>query len=792
MFLQTTISNLSKEASNDNSNSIDKIFESAIANEELTDLEQVDLNTQDIYDYFESDNFHFLVNQNDSSSDRALKRKLAIESILELKDANNFIFSKSFMNSVRYLVVNKDKERFETFHETFEKEQLLDILIEFIELNYIFVTLEIQKSNQKELTLSEQSEILKRMFFINYLFESFFAYFSLYSYEFNLILIEKTKFISLCYQVLHNESIQKFLKNSQIICDYSLKVIDSLIDILTRVCYFFNKFKPKFELFNSQCFYNLILSLKELYGIDKSIKILRIIPFVLHYEDDEEQRTNELLREIYDHRKFENTIDTLFNINAEDILKSRKALFICQIDFLKITDIMKCGEEYIKKFINLTVDFIRQTHVSLIEDLKYFKPQKIKYQFIIFQIMLKCNALFSFIKSIENMSDTSIEFCIKYQKESENGVKAIFNFISDEFLIQTMLNNKENFIITFINDCNYNQLFHSIFNLSKAHNKFKEQWTNLNAFITLFNLSKRYQKIKVKNSDDFALLSIMTISNIASDDELNKLSVAPNLLMNLIQKLEKFSNVLAAKSKFLEIINIKNEPKRESYQIEESEQNVELLEDDDGFNIFECIQALYKFAINDRFKNSIYETFNLKPILIKIMTYGNSSEQEYSFKLLNQLCFDKKIALDIGTDSETVNLMKDIQANSETVNKNLLKYVNGVMWLVNEENKERKTTTEELKHVFISYNAGSRKTCLQIKTFLESLGHKVWIDTEDIHGSSIDAMAKGIEASWCVLICMSSKYKESNNCRSEAEYVMQIKKPFIPLIMEKSYKPDGW
>ena len=53
-------------------------------------------------------------------------------------------------------------------------------------------------------------------------------------------------------------------------------------------------------------------------------------------------------------------------------------------------------------------------------------------------------------------------------------------------------------------------------------------------------------------------------------------------------------------------------------------------------------------------------------------------------------------------------------------------------------------------------------------------------------------MAKGIENSWCALICMTEKYKESSNCRFEAEYVLQLKKPFIPLILQKSYKPDGW
>ena len=94
--------------------------------------------------------------------------------------------------------------------------------------------------------------------------------------------------------------------------------------------------------------------------------------------------------------------------------------------------------------------------------------------------------------------------------------------------------------------------------------------------------------------------------------------------------------------------------------------------------------------------------------------------------------------------------------------------------------------------MFISYNRESRSICLDIKTFLEKIGLKCWIDVENIHGSSIDAMAKGIETASCVLICMTEKYKESNNCRMEAEYTLQKKIPFIPLILQKSYKPDGW
>ena len=44
-------------------------------------------------------------------------------------------------------------------------------------------------------------------------------------------------------------------------------------------------------------------------------------------------------------------------------------------------------------------------------------------------------------------------------------------------------------------------------------------------------------------------------------------------------------------------------------------------------------------------------------------------------------------------------------------------------------------------------------------------GIKVWIDVENIHGSSLDSMAKAIENSKCVLVCGTEKYKCSNNCR---------------------------
>lgn len=94
----------------------------------------------------------------------------------------------------------------------------------------------------------------------------------------------------------------------------------------------------------------------------------------------------------------------------------------------------------------------------------------------------------------------------------------------------------------------------------------------------------------------------------------------------------------------------------------------------------------------------------------------------------------------------------------------------------------------------ISYNRESRDLMLKIKEELEKLvmGFKIWIDVEDIHGSSLESMATAIEQSQCVIVAMSEKYKLSTFCRAEAEYAFQLNKKIIPLILQADYKPDGW
>ena len=106
--------------------------------------------------------------------------------------------------------------------------------------------------------------------------------------------------------------------------------------------------------------------------------------------------------------------------------------------------------------------------------------------------------------------------------------------------------------------------------------------------------------------------------------------------------------------------------------------------------------------------------------------------------------------------------------------------------------KADKTKEGSGNHVMISYQWDAQEVLVQVKNQLQANGYRVWMDLEQMGGSTLDAMAKAVENAAVVLICVSQRYKESPNCRSEAEYAYQLRKDIIPLMMQKNYKADGW
>ena len=92
----------------------------------------------------------------------------------------------------------------------------------------------------------------------------------------------------------------------------------------------------------------------------------------------------------------------------------------------------------------------------------------------------------------------------------------------------------------------------------------------------------------------------------------------------------------------------------------------------------------------------------------------------------------------------------------------------------------------------ISYQWDDQKYCLNMRDHLISHGYKVWMDIDKMHGSVLETVSEAVENSFCVIMCVSQKYKEIKSCKLEAEYAVQLEKNIVPLIMQHGYQPDGW
>ena len=93
--------------------------------------------------------------------------------------------------------------------------------------------------------------------------------------------------------------------------------------------------------------------------------------------------------------------------------------------------------------------------------------------------------------------------------------------------------------------------------------------------------------------------------------------------------------------------------------------------------------------------------------------------------------------------------------------------------------------------LMISYQWDSQKDALRIFHALEEFGFNVWIDVKKMSEDIFEKMAEGIQDSSIILICMTSKYEKSANCKREFKFAAYKNKKVIPIYLEKNYKAEG-
>jgi hypothetical protein len=96
--------------------------------------------------------------------------------------------------------------------------------------------------------------------------------------------------------------------------------------------------------------------------------------------------------------------------------------------------------------------------------------------------------------------------------------------------------------------------------------------------------------------------------------------------------------------------------------------------------------------------------------------------------------------------------------------------------------------------VFISYQWGKQKEISALFQRLTSLGLTCWMDVHQMGGgdSLYDKIDRGVRGCKVVLSSVTTKYALSANCRREVSLADALKKPIIPMLMEKiDWPPSG-
>ena len=209
----------------------------------------------------------------------------------------------------------------------------------------------------------------------------------------------------------------------------------------------------------------------------------------------------------------------------------------------------------------------------------------------------------------------------------------------------------------------------------------------------------------------------------------------------------------------------------------------------DGFSAKELAEGLGRLAVNDFNKKVLGEKGAISVLVALIKTSKDDRERATAARALWMLAFDESNKKLIEQENGALAILNELQRSKDP---NVQKSAAGALWELGDKTTRANENEASGNHVMISYQWENQKVLIEVKNKLQALGYRVWMDLEQMGGSTLEAMAKAVENASVVLICVSQKYKQSPNCRSEAEYAYQLRKDIIPLMMQRDYTPDGW
>ncbi len=375
-------------------------------------------------------------------------------------------------------------------------------------------------------------------------------------------------------------------------------------------------------------------------------------------------------------------------------------------------DLLDCLNAVLLKnnFTKTLVDLLNYLNILIVENPESNSERKMHKK--LFDFTHKC------IEIGRHFSNYSVIF--RNQFHEIDGLKTLGKFISNKYLIDEYIKYSQQEKTHGKEFTEFNRLIRgtlgTLFNLCREFDNYSNKWQEEQLFETIFELAE-----KIKDIKDNQITCCMLLASIATDKQIDKFDDLNRVLPQIVQIVSKCAKAIQKIDKLERVkIQINGETKEICRVIETR-----------AWNLVECLNALYHLAVSDKIKCLIYNKYQVNEHLRIIIFHGNDIEIEYALNLLWQLCFNETIKNQIILDHELVDLIKSYSLKQDESSKKVKKNSLGILWLLNQitESSKSEKITKKLneKHLMISYNKFSRELCIQIKNFLENIGHKVII-----------------------------------------------------------------
>ncbi len=217
-------------------------------------------------------------------------------------------------------------------------------------------------------------------------------------------------------------------------------------------------------------------------------------------------------------------------------------------------------------------------------------------------------------------------------------------------------------------------------------------------------------------------------------------------------------------------------------------------------SLLSLVNCLKKLCTHEQFQKRISTSDENIELLFQILRQFHSSiDQQEEIQIILEsiwfLSFEYSSATKIHRHDKYFALL--VQLAETNPNERIQQAAKGILWQLRQTISKDTTLQQPIipnssQHIMFSYNHDAKELVNKICQSLQNSGYRTWMDVDNMHGSTLECMAHAVEQSSVILICMTEKYKQSPNCQSEAEYAYRLRKPYVPILLQSKYKPDGW